>query len=209
MEQGNIIFLNGTSSSGKTGIAKALQDILDEYYVHTGIDHYMERVPGKFHLLSDGKNPSTAEGLLWVSPDGGKHISEIRIGPAAFRLYSGMYRAYAALATMGNNLIIDDVIYDPRVLKEAVSNLYPFKVLFVGVKCPLEIAEQREQERGDRSLGLVRAFYDLVHVHGIYDLETDTSVMTSLECANQIKNRLQNGPTPEAFQSLQKSLQVM
>ena len=209
MEQGNIIFLDGTSSSGKSGIAKALQEILDDYYVHTGIDHYMERIPGKFHLLSDGKNPFTTEGLLWVSPDGGKHITEIRIGPAAFRLYSGMYRAYARLATMGINLIIDDVIYEPRVLKEAVSILHPFKVLFVGVKCPFEIAEQREQARGDRSLGLVRAHYDLVHAHGIYDLEIDTSIMTSLECANQIKNRLQNGPTPEAFQSLQRSLQTM
>ena len=205
MEQGNIILLNGTSSSGKTGIAKALQEILDDYYVHTGIDHYMERVPAKFHLLSDGKNPSATEGLLWVSPDGGKHISEIRIGPKAFRLYSGMYRAYAALAAVGNNIIIDDVIYDPRVLKEAVGILYPFKVLFVGVMCPLEIAEQREQERGDRSLGLVRAFYDLVHAHGIYDLEVDTSVLTSLECANQIKNRLQNGPAPASLPKLLKN----
>jgi chloramphenicol 3-O phosphotransferase len=209
MEQGNIIFLNGTSSSGKTGIAKALQEILDDYYIHTGIDHYLERVPEKFHRLSDGKNPSTAEGFLWVTPAGGNHVAEIRIGPAALRLFSGMYRAYAALASMGNNIIIDDVIFDPRVLKEAVSILYPFNVLFVGVKCPFEIADQREQERGDRSLGLVKAHYDLVHAHGIYDLEVDTSILTSLECANQIKNRLQNGPGPEALQKLQKNLQSM
>jgi chloramphenicol 3-O phosphotransferase len=208
MEQGNIIFLNGTSSSGKTAIAKALQEILDDYYIHTGIDHYLERVPEKFHLLSDGKNPSTAEGFLWVTPDGGKRISEIRIGPVGLRLFFGMYRAYAALVTMGNNIIIDDVIFDPGVLREAVSILYPFKVLFVGVKCPLEIAEQREQERGDRTLGLVKAHYDLVHSHGIYDLEIDTSILTSLECANQIKNRLQNGPGPEALQKLQKGLQT-
>jgi chloramphenicol 3-O phosphotransferase len=209
LEQGNIIFLNGTSSSGKSLIAKALQEILDDYYIHTGIDHYLERVPEKFHLSSDGKNPSTAEGLLWVTSDGGKHVSEIRIGPAGLRLFSGMYRAYAALATMGNNIVIDDVIFDRRVLKDAVSILYPFNVLFVGVKCPFEIAEQREQERGDRTLGLVKAHYDLVHSHGIYDLEIDTSILTSLECANQIKNQLQNGPGPEAIQKLQKNLQTM
>jgi len=202
MEQGNIILLNGTSSSGKSRIAKALQELFDDYYVHTGIDHYLERVPEKFHLSSDGKNPSSAEGLLWVTPDGGKHVSEIRIGPAGLRLFSGMYRAYAALVTMGNNIIIDDVIFDRRVLKDAVSSLHPFHVLFVGVKCPFEIAEQREQERGDRTLGLVKAHYDLVHAHGIYDLEIDTSILTSLECAIQIKNRVQNGIPPDALQRL-------
>jgi chloramphenicol 3-O phosphotransferase len=100
-------------------------------------------------LSSDGKNPANAEDLLWVTPDGGKHVSEIRIGPAGLRLFSDLYRAYAALASMGNSIIIDDLIFDRRVLKEAVTILHPFNVLFVGVKCPVEIAEQREQERGD------------------------------------------------------------
>ena len=50
MRQGNIIFLNGTSSSGKTVISKALQVIMDEYYIHTGLDHYLERIPERvFH----------------------------------------------------------------------------------------------------------------------------------------------------------------
>lgn len=207
MDQGNIIFLNGTSSSGKTTVAKLLQEILDDYYIHTGIDHYLERVPEKFQLLSDGRNPSTADGLLWVTTDDGTRISEIRIGPAGLRLFSGMYHAYAALATMGNNIIIDDVIFDPRVLEEAVSTLYSFNPLFVGVKCPFEIAEQREHERGDRWLGLVKAHYDLVHSHGTYDLEIDTSILTPLECATQVKNRLRNGPAPEALQKLQRNLQ--
>jgi chloramphenicol 3-O phosphotransferase len=206
MEQGNIIFINGTSSSGKTVIAKALQEILDDYYIHTGIDHYLERIPEKFNLIAEGKNPSTYDGLLWVTPDEGKHVTEIRIGAAGLRLFSGMYRAYAALATAGNNVIVDDVVFDTRVLKEAVNILHGFKVLFVGIKCPFEIAEQREQERGDRFLGLVKAHYDLVHAHGTYDFEIDTSILTPMECANQIKDRLQNGTAPEAFKMLQKNL---
>ena len=204
MEQGNIIFLNGTSSSGKTVIAKALQGTMDGYYIHTGIDHFLERVPEKLHVLSDGKNPSASEGFLWVVPEGDNRVSEIRIGPAAFKLLTGMYRAVAALATTGNDVIIDDVVFDSRVLREAVDTLYSFNVLFVGVRCPLQVAEQREQERGDRNQGLVRAHYDLVHSHGIYDLEVDTSTLTPVEAANQIKNRLQNGPAPDALQRLRK-----
>jgi chloramphenicol 3-O phosphotransferase len=83
-----------------------------------------------------------------------------------------------------------------------------FNTLFVGVRCPLEVAKQREQERGDRTLGLVEAHYDIVHSHGIYDLEIDTSVLTPTECASRIKDRLQNGPPPTAIQKLRDILLV-
>ena len=52
MKQGNIIFLNGTSSSGKTTIAKALQEIMEGYYIHTGIDHFLDAAPGKIDRKS-------------------------------------------------------------------------------------------------------------------------------------------------------------
>ena len=208
MTKGNIILLNGTSSSGKTATAKALQEILEGYYVHTGIDHYLERIPEKFHVISDGKNPSEADGIMWVYPEGGTRLSELRLGPAGFNLVKGMYHAVAALADEGNDLILDDVIFDPTALREAVNVLSAFNTLFVGVRCPLEVAKKREQDRGDRTLGLVEAHYDIVHSHGIYDLEIDTSILTSTECAGQIKDRLQNGPPPTAIQKLRDILLV-
>src|SRR5512133_3592168 len=150
MTKGNIILLNGTSSSGKTAIAKALQEILEGYYIHTGIDHYLERIPEKFHVISDGINPSEADGIMWVYPDGGTRLAELRLGRAGINLLKGMYHAAAALAEEGNDLILDDVIFDSRALREAAHVLLAFNTLFVGVRCPLEVAKQREQERGDR-----------------------------------------------------------
>ena len=209
MVQGNMSFLNGTSSSGKTVIAKALQEVMDDYYIHTGIDHYLERVPEKFHIASGDKNPPVFDGLTWISPDGGKHVSEIYIGPKALRLFSGMYHAYAALVTAGNNIIVDDVVFDPRVLHEAVKVLHTFQVLFVGVRCPLEVAEQREQARGDRTLGLVKAHYDLVHSHGTYDLEVDTSVLSPMGAAILIRDRLNHGTAPDAFHRLKEKMKMV
>ena len=202
MHQGNIIFLNGTSSSGKTLIAKTLQELLDGYYIHTGIDHYLERVPERFHVHADGSSPSIAEGFLWIHADANQQVTEIRLGPAGLRLLKGMYRAAAALASAGNDLIIDDVLFDPRALPEAVDALHMFNVLFVGVRCPLAVAEQRERERGDRFLGLVTAHHELVHAHKLYDLEVDTSISSEMDCALQIKQRLQYGPAPTAFLQL-------
>jgi chloramphenicol 3-O phosphotransferase len=89
------------------------------------------------------------------------------------------------------------------VLQIAVRTLLPFHVLFVGVRCSLEIAEQRERERGDRIEGLARFQYPLVHSHGTYDFEVDTSTSSPTVCANQIKQFLQDGSAPKAFHILQ------
>ena len=206
MEQGNIIFLNGTSSSGKTLIAKTLQEIMDGYYIHTGLDHYLERVPEKFHIHVDGASPPSSEGFLWIHADENKHVTEIQVGKAGFHLLQGMYRAVAALASAGNDLIVDDVLFDSRALREAVSALSMHNVLFVGVRCPLKVAEGREQARGNRFQGLARAHYELVHAHDTYDLQVDTSRLSPIECALQIKQRLQEGPPPTAFIQLRSRL---
>ncbi len=65
------------------------------------------------------------------------------------------------------------------MLSVAVNALYTFNVLFVGVRCPFEVAERRERERGDRMPGLVESDYDHVHAHGIYDFEVDTSLLSA------------------------------
>jgi chloramphenicol 3-O phosphotransferase len=41
-----------------------------------------------------------------------------------------------------------------------------------------------------------------VHVPGIYDLEVDTSLLSAEECADLIRQRLTDGPPPEAFARL-------
>jgi chloramphenicol 3-O phosphotransferase len=40
------------------------------------------------------------------------------------------------------------------------------------------------------------------HVPGIYDLEVDTSLLSAQACADVIRQRLDNGPPPSAFQRL-------
>ena len=45
MDYGRIIFINGTSSSGKTSIVRALQDLLDKPYLEAGIDKFIFMMP--------------------------------------------------------------------------------------------------------------------------------------------------------------------
>jgi chloramphenicol 3-O phosphotransferase len=147
MAPGNVVILNGTSSAGKTTIAAAVQDVMDEAYVHLGIDHF--GLPERFNVRTEEAEPAAADGFLIMFRDG--RLVDVRLGPLGYRLRDGMYRAIAGLAEAGNHVVADDVIWDPRVLRSAVEALRHLPVLFVGVRCPLEVAERWEHERGDRS----------------------------------------------------------
>lgn len=72
----------------------------------------------------------------------------------------------------------------------------------MGVKCPLEIVEQREKERGDRNIGMARYQFERVHAHGLYDIEVDTSVLNVDECVTRIMALINDKPKEGAFQKL-------
>ena len=210
MDHGNIVLLNGTSSAGKTSIAKALQDLMETPYLHTGTDHFLPRVPPRYFVVSDGIHPATTEYFLLVYPGGAARavagraggetvygqgmLTEVRIGEGGLKLLAGMYRSIAALATAGIDVIVDNVIHDRRVLAAAVEAFAACRVLVVGLRLPRAVAEHRERARGDRGPGGAMAFYDLVHAHALYDLELDTALASPKECAGQIKQALHQPP---------------
>ena len=196
-QTGQIIFLNGTSSSGKSSIAKALQEILERPFMHTGIDHFLERFPRPLFVYSDGETPTTADGWLLVFRN--SRFIRSQIGPAGVRVLAGMYSAFAVLSRSGIDLIVDDVIYDPRVLRAAVETLADLPVYFVGVRIPLEVAEECENLRDDRYPGGAKFFGERVHQNTIYDFEVDTGKFSAEECAAEIKTWLLGSPRPGAF----------
>lgn len=127
---------------------------------------------------------------------------EVEFGPLCQALFAGFHRALASLAAAGNNLIVDDVLIERRWLRDALEALAPYEVCFVGVRCPVDIAQARERARGDRIVGTARGQYDWVHAHGVYDVEVDTSVLPPEACAAQILQVQKRLPCPSAFERL-------
>jgi chloramphenicol 3-O phosphotransferase len=187
VQPGQIILLNGTSSAGKSTLAKQLQEILPQPYLHTGIDHFLAATPwSRLFVYSDSTSQTEAEGWFLPFQDGAL-VSAPRLGLVAYQWLDGMYASFATLAARGVNLIVDDVIYDPQVLRSAVTHLADLPVLFVGLHCPVAEAMRREHERGDRAPGGAAIFHELVHRHGCYDLEIDTAQASPTECSEQIR----------------------
>ncbi len=187
MQTGTILLLNGTSSSGKTSLVHALQAILEPPFLDAGIDKFIWMLPERYL-----ERPLWDQVLGWAS----------HAGPVGHQLMSGMHQAIAALARTGNNVIADHVLVEPRWLEECAELFYDLPAYLIGVRCPLDVLEQREKARRNRTLGQASAQFDLVHVPGIYDLEVDTSIATPEECAQQIQRRVQDPAPPDAFKRL-------
>ena len=169
-----IVILNGIGSAGKGSIAKALQAIATDPFLHVEMDAFLNMLPQAYFGHADGIIFETVE-------EDGKPAVAIRTGPVARRVFRGMRHAVAAMAAQGNNLIVDDVILN--------DELAAFEVFLVGVFAPLEVLEAREWQRGDRLIGLARWQYHRVHRGKTYDLELDTGRATAMECASLIKHK--------------------
>ena len=97
-----------------------------------------------------------------------------------------MHRTVAALAGAGLDVIVDHVLLEPEWLAECRRLWAGYDVLFVGVRCPLEVVVERERARQDRTIGQAEAQFAVIHAAGGYDLEVDTSVLDPGEAARRI-----------------------
>jgi chloramphenicol 3-O phosphotransferase len=175
-----IIFLNGTSSSGKSSIAKELLQVLDTWYFHLSIDGFSAMCPG---------NRVT-------------ELDEPELNAFLRRMRAGFHRSVAAMAQAGNDVVVDHLFSEPWRLQDCLEVLEGLDVVLVGVHCPLGELERREQARGDRTPGMAAKQFQIVHQHRLYDFEVDTSRNSPRECALAIKEFLAQAPGKRAFDEL-------
>ena len=170
---GRVIVLNGASSSGKTSVARALQDRLPDTWVLLGIDTFITALPWRLYGTADGHT---------INPDG-----TIDLGPEWHLARDRWRRAVGALVRLGADVILDEVFTegaeDQARWRDALEGL---EVTWVAVRCAPDVAEARELARGDRSVGLARHQSATVHVGIDYDLEVDTTSAPPEDVATQV-----------------------
>ena len=182
VQPGRIILINGTSSSGKTTLAKGLQSTLPELWLEMGIDRFAYALPGR--ILGQ---PAWPQLFRYVRPDGATDGPfAIKTTALGQRFVSSMHRTAAAIAGSGINVIVDHVLLEGSWLEECRRLWAGHSVLFVGVRCPLDVVVQRELERKDRTLGQAEAQFAVAHTWGAYDVEVDTSQLTPQEAVARI-----------------------
>lgn len=181
---GQVIFLNGTSSSGKSSIAEQLLLVLERPF---------------FHMSIDAINAMRArERTLELAPD--------ELAAVLARTRVGFHRAVAGMAHAGNDLVVDYILSEEWRLLDCLTVLSGLDIVFVGVRCSEQELAQREKTRGDRQRGQAAAQLRQVHSYGSYDIECDTTTASPRDCALTIKQSLDQLPLPRAFDRLRSAL---
>lgn len=169
-----IIYLNGPTSSGKTTIARALQNKLSEPFLVIGIDQilYMMR-----DQLNDWHTNTQAPGFSWIPVKGadGSTLYKLHVGPFGQRMCQAFKDIVVTLAKSGHYIIVDDVSFGKEQVDEWRKALAPFKVLWIGITAPIDVLEKRERERGDRKIGSTRWQAEHVHEGVEYDFMINTA----------------------------------
>src|ERR1700674_520713 len=176
---GQIVILNGTPRSGKSSIAAVIQNTFEGVWMNLGVDRFMQMTPERYQpgigLRPGGERPD--------------------LEPLVVVLYGAMYEAIGAHSRLGLKVVVDvghhDAYSVPRgILSDCARRLSGLPVLFVGVHCSIEIVMDRRRATwgiGSADAGAVPTPVSLwqraVHERGIYDLEVDTSLLSSGACA--------------------------
>ncbi len=181
------MILNGPPRAGKSSIAKAIQDKFEGFWLNLGVDASIAMTPDRFRpgvgLRPGGERPD--------------------LEPMIVRLYEAMFESIAAHSRRGINVVADAVFHDeyvqPRgIVRRCAKQLRNLPVLFVGVRCPVEVALARRRATwggegfvpSATESDPVARWHRAVHTPGRYDLEVDTSVQSPSECAQLIRQRL-------------------
>lgn len=161
-----IIFLHGASSSGKSTIARALQQRIEKPFWHISIDHLRD---------------------AGVLPRDRFQSGEFDWSEERPRFFAGFHQSLASYAAAGNNLILEHILDTDGWIETLVELFEPHDVFFVAVHCSVPVLNEREFKRGDRPLGSAEMDQKSIHQKRIYDLEiqsedgVDANVQSILE----------------------------
>jgi chloramphenicol 3-O phosphotransferase len=194
---GQLVILNGAPRSGKSSIVAVIQESFAGPWLNLGVDVARSMTPPRYQ-------PG-----LGLRPGEPTHP----VAPLMPSFYAALYGSIAAHSRAGLNVAVDVGHYDVSILADCARRLDGLPVLFVGVRCPIDVVLERRAASGsgryvagsggDPVPAEVRRWQNAVHVPGIYDLEVDTSLLSPEQCARKIHEWLDTGTPPTAFRRLQ------
>ena len=167
-QKGKIIYLSGVTSTGKTSIARAMQEMSDEFFYLVSTDNIRSMISKKY-------------------------LSE-NFFKYEFKLYIDMYYFAKILSDIGNNVILDGVLFETAEFtnhyQEILNILKNNPLLTVNVACPLEICRERNILRGDRGEFQSAEQDAMADKNSVLDFCVKTDIKSPEECAAMILQKL-------------------
>ena len=167
MNWGHIICLNGVTSSGKTSIAKEIQNISEQNYYHVSLDMFEQMANLKYRIKA--------------------YYFELNDCATV------MYEAISSFAKLGKNVILDTVFLNipdfPRIYERFIETCAGIMIFNIHIICPLAECKRRNIARGDRMVALSE-WHSQRMADIPYFFTVDTMNKSSTECAKEILEQI-------------------
>ena len=185
---GQVFMLAGTSSAGKSTLARALQQ--QRELLAYGLDVVYQMVPRRYlgipltreEIASPPDIPQGHLGVLNIpmeprSDPPGPRMWQ-RIGPVLRNSASAQYGVLRELALAGYSVVSDQVFYYQDWYDEARRELEGIDVVWVDVQADPEALQKHEQTRGDRVLGVSLGLLDQMYKDIPFDISVHSGRQT-------------------------------
>lgn len=196
---GRIVILNGAPRSGKSSLARAMQDNVPGHWINLGVDAAMATLPGQ---LQPG---------IGLRPGGERPDLE----HAVRTLYDALFSSLATHASLGFDIVADLGLHEDYsrplgILPLLVERLSGCAAYLVGIDCDLaEIMRRRNADPrnglylgGDTAPPPVLRWQEEVHRGKDYDLRLDMGRLTPETGAARLAEFLARPPSPPVLARL-------
>lgn len=192
---GRVILLVGTSSAGKSTLARAVQAAAPEHFLLQSLDGLFAGVAERWG--SGGQQRD--DGFRYVAEG---DVRRVVYGPSGWRLLRGFHRSIAAFARAGCDVVVDDMLLDEACLADWADALDGLSVTLVRLAAPLEELRRRTLARPHgRVPGLAEGHLSL-HARLGVDLALDSSAHGPAEMAQLVIGH----PPGDALRRLREGL---
>ncbi len=163
MKKGKIIILNGVSSSGKTTLAKVIQDRSPMPLYKLDIDDFILMAPEKYNDYENGDFS------------------------VQYAFASKFFHVVKLYSDLGFDLIVPYMFFkNSDTLQESRSLLKEYPVMVVNVTCPVEELQRRELARKNRKIGSAEEQRHLLETDFANSVTMDNYTKTNESCADEI-----------------------
>ena len=169
-----IILVNGASSSGKTSLARALQDLWEGPLIYNSLDQVISTLP--FSYTGKGEHANLGFPIIG---------SEVLVGQHGYTLNKAFCEHILRLDASGFDVVVDYIMLDQQIFEAFEVLFRSCRVFFVGLDCDARELAKRNNDRPDRITGLSKAQQSKIHFcRNRYDITLDSATIGPEELAS-------------------------
>ncbi len=194
MAQAQLLFINGTSSTGKTTLARKLQALWPTPMIYLGLDSWITTVLAEkyweqaVNLDQIKDDLSVKQGTHFLLPNTVDNLTpwpKIASGSVSDQAVAILHDTALAFLNKGSSVVLDGVFLSPTWRDDFLLKTAHCSRCLIQMIAPDTVLKARERQRGDRMKDVFRSLNLIIHQGLDYDLSLDSGILSEQQCVEK------------------------